>query len=215
MTSSIRPPDELANVLTHGLGLLLSFLAAGSLMTHVADQSVRVRIGCGVYSVTLVLVYGSSTLSHLFYNVNWRGRFRTLDQACIFLLIAGTYTPFAMVYMNHGEWWLLLLVMWLVALVGVLRVLLVRDLPRIDKVLYGVLGMLPAIALPDLSRVASAALIAWIVAGGACYLLGTIFLRLSSVVRYAHAVWHVMVIMGSACHYRAVVLAVAAEQVLG
>lgn len=215
MTSSIRPPDELANVLTHTLGLLLSFLAAGSLMTSVADQPVGIKTGCGVYSVALVLVYGSSTLSHLFYDVNWRGRFRTLDQACIFLLIAGTYTPFAMVYMNRGEWWLLLALMWLVALIGVWRVLLVRDLPRIDKVLYGVLGLLPVIVLPALARVAPAALITWIVAGGACYLLGTIFLRLSPVVRYAHAVWHVMVIMGSACHYQAVVLAVAADQVQG
>lgn len=209
MTSRIRPPDELANVLTHGLGLLLSVLAAGSLMTSVADRPVAVRIGCGVYSVTLMLVYGSSTLSHLFYDVHWRERFRTLDQACIFLLIAGTYTPFATVYMNYGDWWWLLLLMWLIALTGVWRVLLLRDLPRVDKILYGVLGLLPVAALPDLSRVAPASLIAWIVAGGACYLLGTIFLRFSAVVLYAHAAWHILVMMGSACHYRAVYLAIA------
>lgn len=211
MTSRIRPADELANVLTHGLGLGLSVLAAGHLLAFTADQPVAVRIGCGVYSVALILVYGSSTLSHLFYDLRWRERFRTLDQACIFLLIAGTYTPFAMVYMNHGNWWWLLLLMWTIALIGVWRVLLLRDLPRIDKVLYGVLGLLPVVALPDLSRVAPAQLIMWIVGGGACYLVGTVFLRFSAVVLYAHAVWHILVILGSACHYRAVYLAVASQ----
>jgi len=209
MTSRIRPPDELANVLTHGVGLLLSLVAAAYVMGCTANQANGVRIGCGVYSVALILVYGSSTLSHLFYDVAWREKFRTLDQACIFLLIAGTYTPFAMVYMNRGEWRGLLLVMWLIALIGVSRVLWLGDLPRIDKVLYGILGLLPVIALPDLSRLAPQPLIIWLIAGGACYLLGTVFLRFSAVILYAHAVWHVMVMLGSACHYRAILLAVA------
>lgn len=215
MTSRIRPPDELANVLTHGLGLLLSVTAAVCLMARVVDQSAGVKFGCGVYSAALILVYGSSTLSHLFYDIVLRERFRTLDQACIFLLIAGTYTPFAIVYMNRGEWLGLLLLMWLIAVVGVWRVLILRDLPRVDKLLYGVLGLLPMFALPDLARQAPAPLINWIVAGGSCYLLGTIFLRFSAVVLYTHAAWHVMVMMGSACHYRAVWLAVAADQVGG
>lgn len=209
MTSLQRPNDELANVITHGLGFLLSLAAVYHLTQRVAGQSAALVAACQIYAVALLLVYGNSTLSHLFYDVAWRQRFRTLDQASIFLLIAGTYTPFAVMYLNHGGWPWLLASMWAFALLGVARVITVRDLSRSDKILYGVIGFLPAIGLGELPRHAPAAVIFWIIAGGACYSLGSIFLRLSAAVRYSHALWHILVMAGSACHYWAILLALA------
>jgi len=108
MTSLARPPDEFANFITHGLGFLLSLAAVGYLIAQIAGQPADLLAACSLYSMTLLLVYGSSTLSHLFYDSTWRQRFRTWDQASIFLLIAGTYTPFAVMYLDHGAWqWLL------------------------------------------------------------------------------------------------------------
>jgi hemolysin III len=210
MTSDTRPADEIANLVTHGGGFLLSLGAAGWLMSLVSGRSAAIVIACGIYSAALILVYGSSTLSHSFHDIRWRRAFRTLDQACIFLLISGTFTPFAVLYLDHGYWWILLAIMWMAALAGILRVLQVRDLSPRDKLCFGVLGFLPVTASAEFSRHAPAILLVWIIAGGACYCLGAPFLKFSSRIRYSHAAWHLFVIAGSACHYHAVLLAVTA-----
>ena len=208
MTSPERPADELANLLTHAIGFVLSLAAAAYLMLTVAHATVAVNVACGMYSIALIAVYGASTLSHLFYDVAWRRWFRTLDQACIYLLITGTYTPLAAIYLNHGWWPVLLVLMWICALAGVVRVIFVRDLSATDKISYGVLGLMPVVALLEFLRSGPMSQVVWMIAGGACYLVGTIFLRLSLRVRYAHAVWHLFVIAGSACHYWTIVMAV-------
>lgn len=209
MTSSVRPADEMANVITHGLGFLLSLAAAGYLAQRVVGQAAHLKFACGIYAATMLMTYACSTLSHAFYDVEWRKQFRTLDQASIFLFIAGTYTPFGVMYRDHGEWLWLLATMWGLAALGVWRVAHVRDLSRTDKSFYGVMGFLPAVGLGELSRQAPVAVILWIIAGGACYSLGSLFLRLSASVRFSHAAWHVLVVAGSACHYWAILLAVA------
>ncbi|MFO1043104.1 MAG: hemolysin III family protein [Planctomycetaceae bacterium] len=209
MTALIRPADEMANILTHGVGFLLSLAAAVHLMQLVANRSIGLIVVCAVYAATLVLVYASSTLSHLFYDLKWRKFFRTLDQACIFLLIAGTCTPLSVTYLNHGIWPWLLGTMWFLAACGVARAIQVRDLSRSDKSLYGLMGFLPIIGLSEMSRSAPAVLVYWIIAGGACYSIGTVFLMLSARVRFSHAVWHLLVMAGSACHYKAIVLMIA------
>lgn len=208
MTSAVRPADEAANAITHGVGFLLSLFAGGYLMQQVDGRSWWVVVACGVYAASLLMVYGSSTLSHLFYDLAWRKRFRELDQACIFLLIAGTYTPFAAMELNGQAWRGLLFGMWGLAGFGIWRVIRVRDLPAQEKVFYGVVGCLPAIALWELSQQAPAGVVFWIIAGGVSYLIGTLFLRRSAATRYAHAIWHLCVIAGSACHYWAILLVV-------
>ena len=207
MTSRERPADELANLLTHGAGLLICLPATAILMSLAARSPLRVTLACALYSFTLVLVYACSTLSHLFFDIRWRQVFRTADQACIFLLIAGTYTPVAVIYLNQGWWWLVLALMWLLALAGVYRVLRVRDLSRVDKFGFGVMGFAPIVTLAELYKQASPVFVAWIIAGGACYCVGAIFLRMSAQIRYSHACWHLFVLAGSACHFRAILLA--------
>jgi hypothetical protein len=123
MTSEHRPVDETANQLTHGLGLVLSVVATVVMMWVVAGESARTIAACGVYCLTLILLYGASTLSHSFHNLDRRRLFRTLDQACIYLLIAGSFTPLAVVFLGRGWWWLILVAMWVLAFAGVLLVL--------------------------------------------------------------------------------------------
>ena len=210
MTSEQRPADEMANLLTHVLGFLLSLAATFLLMPIVmARQELRTTLACGVYCLTLVLLYGASTLSHAFRDRGLRRMFRTLDQACIYLLIAGSMTPLAVVFLRQGRWWLFLPTMWALAVAGVLFVLRQRDLSGPVKITYGALGWLPVVAFPELSRHAPFGLLLWIVAAGAFYSTGTIFLALDRRVLYFHALWHMFVVAGSICHYVGVLVYVA------
>lgn len=210
MTSEQRPVDESANLITHGLGLLLSVVATTYMMRLVIpEHQPRTIIACGVYCLTLVSLYAASTLSHAFHDLDWRRLFRTLDQACIFLLIAGSFTPFAAIFLNHGWWRLLLWAMWGLAFAGVVFVLRRRNLSGLAKIPYGVMGWLPVIALGELYRRAPWDMLMWIVAGGAFYSIGAIFLILDRKVRYFHAMWHVLVVAGSICHYIGVLVYVA------
>ncbi len=210
MTSAQRPVDESANLITSGLGFLLSVVAAVYLMQLVVPgHQPRTIVACGVYCSTLVVLYAASTLSHTFHDLELRRLFRTLDQACIFLLIAGSCTPYAVIFLNHGWWWLLLWVMWGLAFAGVVFVLCRRDLSGPAKLSYGVMGWLPVVALWELYHRAPLDMLLWLVAGGAFYSIGGIFLALDRRVRYFHAMWHALVVAGSICHYVGVIVYVA------
>jgi len=204
-----RPVDEHANLITHALGFLLSVLGSVVLMTLVIKNQQILRIvACAVYCVSLTALYAASTLSHLFHDLAWRRFFRTLDQVCIYLLIAGSFTPFAVVYLWQGWWPALLGAMWGLALLGVLLVLRMRNLTPTAKVTYGLLGWLPVISLKTLYDAAPIEIFAWIVAGGLLYSSGAVFLRYDQQIKYFHALWHTFVIAGSICHYIAILLVV-------
>jgi hemolysin III len=203
--------EEAVNSLTHGVGLILSLVGGGILLARVMSQPHTWRlIGCCVFATALVTVYAASTLSHAVPRPAWRRAFRILDQGCIYLLIVGTYTPFALEYLRFGWWWLFLLLMWTAALIGFLSKLLF--LHRIDAVTiwsYVLLGWLPIIpAWVYLGLVPWGAL-TWIFVGGLCYTAGTVFLVLDHRRFHFHAIWHLFVIAGSVCHFSAVFLFVA------
>jgi hemolysin III len=202
-----RPVDEHANLITHGLGFLLSLAASVLLMSVVNNgRPATDIIVCGIYCVSLIGLYAASTLSHMFYDLAWRRLFRTLDQACIYLLIAGSFTPVAVVYLGHGWWPLLLAAMWVLAIVGVFLVFRMRNLTPAAKMTYGILGWLPVISLRVLFEAAPLEVIVWVVAGGLFYSVGALFLRFDAHVRYFHALWHTFVIAGSICHYMAILI---------
>ena len=204
-----RPVDELANLITHGLGFLLSMIGSAVLMRRAWVNGAGIQIAaCGVYSASLMGLYAASTLSHMFHDLAWRRFFRTLDQVCIYLLIAGSFTPIAVVYLWHAWWLVLFVVMWVLAGFGVLLVLHMRNLTPAAKFTYGLLGWLPIISLKTLYDQMPIDIFAWIVAGGLSYSVGAIFLRYDLQIRYFHALWHTFVIAGSICHYIAVLLVV-------
>lgn len=205
-----RHHDELANCITHGIGFTLSAVGAVALIL-VAEQAANDLwlIGCGIYAATLVAVYAASTLSHAFHRPSLRRFFRTLDQAFIYLLIVGTYTPLALRYLLGGWLTTLLVAMWVVALIGFFSKMLWRH--RIDAVsltAYIVLGWMPILAGRAAWSLLPLPASLLTLGGGLCYTLGTVFL-LSDHRRFFHALWHLFVMAGSACHFVAILCYVA------
>lgn len=210
MSSLERPPDEAVNFLTHGFGLVLSLAGAVFLMRlAMAGSNPHNFLACGVYCLTLVAMYAASTLSHAFHDMSRRSLFRTLDQASIFFMIAGSFTPFAVGFLGHGRWWLLLAAMWVLAFAGAVFALVRRELSRTDKVTYCILGGLSMVSLTELYRVAPRNLFLLIIAGELFYLVGSIFLAKGKYTRHYHALWHIFVLAGSACHYAGIAAYVA------
>jgi len=203
--NELRPVDELANFVTHGAGLLLS-IAGAALMVQLAliHPDPWLSVACVVYCASLVSLYAASTLSHAFYSPARRRFYRTLDQACIFLLISGSFTPFAAMFLRHGIWPLLLPIMWGLALTGAFLVFRWGYLSATAQKLYVAMGWLPAISLPVIISHASLETVLWVVSGGVLYTAGTLFLWNDHVMKYFHAVWHLFVIAGSAAQYMAI-----------
>ncbi len=198
----VRPVGEGLNFLTHLLGLLLSLAAAERLLHAVWHSDNRALFaGCAAYAAALVIVYAASTLSHAFYRPRLRHFFRTLDQVCIFFLIAGTFTPWQICFYPHVGGWVLLAVMWLLALTGALFKLLVKGLDNVATAGYVLMGWLPMLAIKQIIEGMPAGAIGWLVAGGVLYTLGTWFLHRDVRVPYFHAVWHLLVVAASACHF--------------
>ncbi len=198
--------EERANAITHGLGLVLSVVGAVVMASNVfGDGDVWREIGCGVYVASLIAVYAMSTLSHSATTPEWRSFFRALDQGCIYFLIAATYTPFSLVYLRTTPWWLLLGAIWAVALWGFLsKVFFAHRVEAVSIWPCIVLGWMPTISVPALAGIVPMAAFWWMLVGGLCYTVGTIFLRYDYKVRHFHAIWHLMVIAGSACHFLAI-----------
>jgi hemolysin III len=195
--------EELVNAATHGFGFVIALIGAMAMTPGVlATPDTWLVFGCEVYLASLVAVYAMSTLSHSATSVRWKQLFRQLDQACIYLLIAGTYTPFALAYLHGGVWFVLLAAMWAVALVGfVSKLFFARGVDTASIVSYLVLGWMPILAMPTIWDNAPTGAFVSIVAGGVCYMVGTFFFVYDERVRHFHAAWHLCVIAGSACHF--------------
>ena len=197
--------EEIANSVTHGVGLVLTIVG---LMVMVVAATTRgdtwVIVACAIYGTTLVLLYLASTLYHALALTRARNVFRRLDHAAIYLLIAGTYTPFALVSLR-GPWgWSLFGISWGLAVLGITtKAVLGPRWPIASTTLYVLMGWLAVVAVGPMFRHVPGGGIAWLVAGGLLYTGGVVFYAWERL-RYAHAVWHVFVLGGSVCHYVAV-----------
>jgi hemolysin III len=195
--------DEVVNAATHGFGLLIA-LAGTLVMTSavLAIPDVPLVLGCEVYVASLVAVYAMSTLSHSATSIRWKSLFRQLDQACIYLLIVGTYTPFSLAYLRGGMWFALLGAMWAVALVGfAAKLFFAHRVEAVSVVPCIILGWMPIVAVPTLWHTAPTGAFLCMIGGGLCYTVGTVFLTYDERVRHFHAAWHLCVIAGSAFHF--------------
>jgi hemolysin III len=205
LPAALSPPEELANSITHALGLVLSIAGTAVLLARAAHFGDALQVvGVSVYGATLVALYAASTLSHSFERPRIRHFFRTVDQVCIFLLIAGTFTPISLTYFRGGWWWALFLSVWGLALVGIFFKLFFTRLHNVSISAYVLLGWLPIVAIKPIVQIVPSAVLWWVLAGGILYTIGTLFLLKDDRVPYFHAAWHVFVIAGSACHYYAV-----------
>jgi len=202
--------EELAHSLTHGVGWALSLagLVVLVVLTLRGGDPWRV-VACTVYAVTQVLLYGASTLYHALSRTRARHVFQVLDHSAIFLLIAGTYTPFALVSLR-GPWgWALMAIVWSLAAGGiVLKAVFGPRWPILSTALYIAMGWTVVIAAKPLLAAVPGAAIVWLAAGGIAYTGGVVFYAWGRL-RYSHAVWHLFVLGGSICHYIAVLRYVA------
>jgi hemolysin III len=201
--------EEIANSITHGVGWLLSVGALVILVVFAALTGGALRVAsCAVFGTTLVLLYAASTLYHAVPSPRAKRVFRVLDHSAIFLLIAGTYTPLALIALGGGWGWALFGCVWFLAVVGVLLNTLAHGRWRwLSITLYLAMGWLVVVAVKPLVAALTTPALVMVVAGGLAYTFGLAFYGWRRL-PYSHAVWHLFVLTGSVFHFFAVLIAV-------
>lgn len=209
VNSAFRLGDILANAITHGFGAGLA-IAAGAWLVIVSTRATAWHVvSCSIFAATLILVYVFSTLYHSLVRTRARHVFRVLDHSAIYLLIAGTYTPFALVSLR-GPWgWSIFGIEWGLAAAGVVfKSLAVDRFAVLSTLVYLLQGWLAVIAIHPLLHAVGSHAVAWLFAGGLAYTAGVLFFVMDRR-RYFHALWHVFVLAGSTAHYCAILFYVA------
>ena len=199
--------EELANTITHGVGLFLSvigfFVLVVMALLHGGPALIASSI---VYGVSLVVLYAASTSYHSTSSPELKKKLQIVDHCCIYLLIAGSYTPFGIVILGDALGQSLLVLIWAFAAIGILSKLLLRNrFTAISVISYLIMGWLGGLAVQPLLGVLGSTAVALAVAGGLAYTLGVIFFALHRL-PHNHAIFHVFVMAGSVLHYLAVVL---------
>ncbi len=199
--------EEIANSVIHGIGVALAIAALVLLVTFSALSGDRVKLAASlVYSISLVLEYAASTLYHAFPQPKAKYVFKILDHCGIYLLIAGTYTPFCLITLRDSGGLTLFAIVWALALVGIALEAFWVYRPRwLSAVIYLGLGWIVVTAIGPLSAGLEPAGLWLLIAGGLAYTLGTIFYVLKKIT-YMHSIWHLFVLAGSVLHFLAVFL---------
>ncbi|MEP4076933.1 PAQR family membrane homeostasis protein TrhA [Haloferula sp.] len=197
--------EESASLITHALGVLFSIVSLVVMILVSGTDPLRIVASC-IFGATLILLYTSSTIYHSVSNPGLRSLFQIFDHSCIYLLIAGTYTPLTLITLR-GPWgWSIFGTVWALAIAGVTLKSVMRENREAwwSTALYVVMGWLIVIAIVPLVRNLPGPGLAWLVAGGLCYTFGVIFFAWRRL-PFNHAIWHLFVIAGSACHVIATV----------
>jgi hemolysin III len=199
--------EEIANSIIHGLGIVLAISGLGVLTAFASLRGNAWHIvSCSIFGATLIILYTTSTLYHAIPNHRAKAVLRVLDHSAIFLLIAGTYTPFSLVSLR-GPWgWSLFGVIWGLAIVGIIfKVTMLRRWTAISVALYLVMGWVAIVAAQPMLEAVAPGGLALLLAGGLSYTAGVVFYAWKRL-PYHHAVWHAFVLAGSICHFFAVLL---------
>ena len=198
--------EEIANSVSHGLALVAALVGTPYLIMQAERHGdARFVVGASIFAATMILLYLSSTLYHALPVGKAKRVFRVIEHSAIFLLIAGTYTPFTLGVLRGAWGWTLLGIVWGLAAAGVALKAFHQSLhPVMSTTNYLVMGWLVVIAVdPMLARIPTAGLL-WLIAGGVSYTAGVVFFALDSRLKYGHLIWHLFVMAGTACHYFAV-----------
>ncbi|MDW5443214.1 PAQR family membrane homeostasis protein TrhA [Polaromonas sp. SM01] len=198
--------EEIANSISHGLALLAALVATPFLVLAAAQRGDTASlVGVSIFAATMVLLYTTSMLYHALPPTPVKKVFQILDHGAIYLLIAGTYTPFTLGVLR-GPWgWTLFGLVWAMALAGVtLKAVAGIRYPRASTALYLAMGWIAIIAVKPMWELVPGWGLFWLLAGGLAYTLGVIFFVSDSRWRYGHFVWHLFVAAGTACHVVAV-----------
>ncbi len=201
-SQSVTPVSaETANAWTHGFGWGLSVIGAVALMRNVMlGGDALATLGCAIYVCSLVALYGASTLSHSIEHPERKSLFRMLDQVCIFLLIAGSYTPFLMAHVRTTGGWSLLAAVWTMAFAGAVARIRSGDRP-VGFVWYVAMAWLPVMILGQVLAITGFVGLTYVVAGAVAYMVGLWFFVNDQRHPYFHAIWHCCVILGTGLHF--------------
>jgi|SRR5690348_4243536 len=198
--------EEIANSISHGVALAAALAGTPFLVIHALRHGDAAFVaGTCVFSATMIVLYLSSTLYHAITIGKAKQLFKVIEHSAIFLLIAGTYTPFTLGVLKGAWGWSLLIVIWCLAIAGImLKIFVKANHPVFSTALYLAMGWLALIASdPLFTKVPPPGLLA-LFAGGLAYTAGVVFFVTDSRLRYGHLVWHLFVIAGTTCHYFAV-----------
>ncbi len=200
------PGEEVANTISHGLGLLAAVAAIPVLIVAAARHGdAGTIVGASVFGATMMLAYLASTLYHALPAGGAKRLFHLFDHGAIFLLIAGTYTPFTLGVLRGSWGWTLFGIVWGLAIFGILMKALARGrFEAFSTWLYLGMGWLIIIAAKHLWLHIPTAGLIWLVAGGVAYTVGIPFFVKDGHIRYGHFVWHLFVMVGTGCHFVAV-----------
>ena len=198
--------EEIANTITHGFGLLLSLIGLAILLALAwRTGNYWHKLSCSIYGASLVMLYAASTFYHAARGPRAKNLLRVADHCGIYLLIAGSYTPFVLGPLRAGIGWYVFFLVWGVAMTGIfVRAVLGAHFRVLTVVSYIALGWGGALLIKPLAGMFPLTGLIWIIAGGLAYTCGIIFYG-GKFWRYNHAVWHVFVLTGSVCHFWAVV----------
>ncbi|MEO5596418.1 MAG: hemolysin III family protein [Lysobacteraceae bacterium] len=202
-------PEEWANLLTHAIGLVASLIGGTVLIWLTVRGGDGWNIAAAiVYSLSMLLLYIASTAYHGVRHPVAKARLKIFDHCAIYVLIAGTYTPVTLIGLRGPTGWILFAAVWTLALLGIVfKLFFTGRFKRTSTLLYVAMGWLVLFALKPVIQALSTAALAWLIAGGVFYTLGTVF-YLSKRIRYSHAIWHVFVLLGSISHFVSVALQV-------
>jgi hemolysin III len=198
--------EEVANVISHGVALIAAIVGTVVLIVQAARHAdAGFVVAVSLFGATMILLYLASTLYHALPVSRAKRAFRVIDHAAIFLLIAGTYTPFTLGVLRGAWGWSLFGVVWGLAAAGVvLKVFDKASNPIFSTGLYLLMGWVIVVAVePLFSRVPTQGLL-WLLAGGLFYTVGVVFFATDARVKYGHFIWHLFVVAGTTCHYFAV-----------
>lgn len=202
MSRNETPAEHLANAITHGVGFGLSIVCLVLLVVFASMRHGAWEIvSCSVYGATLVLLYLASTLYHSIHRPKVRHVLHVIDHAAIYLLIAGTYTPYVLVPLRGGLGWTLFGLIWGMAVVGIiLKTSLIERFRLLSTLGYVAMGWLVVAVIVPLWKALPPGGILWLALGGLSYTLGVVFYAWKRL-KFAHAVWHLFVLTGSLCHF--------------
>jgi hemolysin III len=197
--------EEFVNVVTHAIGACLGIAGLGALLVGAWRHRDAWRmVSFSIYGATLVLLYLSSVFYHGARNPRIKRLLQLFDHAAIYLLIAGTYTPFTLVSLRGSWGWTMFGLIWSLAIAGILlNVFFFGRLGFVSTVLYLLMGWLVVIAIKPVMDAVSVRGLIWLVAGGLAYTIGVVFYAWHRL-PYAHPIWHLFVLAGSICHYFAI-----------
>ena len=201
-TQHYTPLEEMTNIISHAIGLVLSIVALLLMLIRASESGNTLHIvGAAIFGVSLIALYAASTLYHSAKDPKVRSRLRINDHATIYILIAGTYTPFTLITLNGWVGWTIFGVSWGMAIAGVtLKIFFTGKYNVLSTLMYVLMGWIIIFAIKPLINSLSSEGLFWLVAGGVAYTTGAVIYSIKKI-KFNHAIFHLFVLLGSVCHF--------------